>query len=266
MNRPFPMVLSLLAGMALPAGGAAQEDGGLARQAFVQAFGMAPADSGATEDGAGSPLAIAAIEAGKSAVSSPSDPGLRAEFVDRLGAVVDSQQDENILETLVVIVKETVSETSEEKKYWLNRLSEQNAMAERLSRYMKELSEAGRELGGMKRGTRDPAAATVPILVLTFDPVWLDALGEPAAPGRANLCDPCLATREATLNAEQIQREQESVLGVQRRLRTALEETAARQAEVERRADEVVGMMAEALRAVDEGRDGGVRRRWTGTP
>ena len=73
------------------------------------------------------------------------------------------------------------------------------------------------------------------------------------------MCDPCLATRAATLNAEQIQREQESILGVQRRLRTALEETSARQAELERREAEVVAMMAEVLGAVDEEHQGRLR-------
>ena len=251
-------LVALLPGLALPAGAAAQEDQGLVRQAFVQAFGAAPADSGAIVDVAGLPTAHAAIEAGKSAVSSPDEVGLRAEFTDRLGAVLGSGEAGNILETLLVILKESVSELSEDKKYWLNRLSQQNKMNEELSEYMKELSEAGQELGGRERAGRQSTAATVPVTVRTLDPVWLDNLGEPGA--RGAVCDPCLATRAATLNAEQIQREQESVLGVQRRLRTALEETAARQAEIELREEEVVRLMAEVLRRVDDDRDGLIRR------
>ena len=139
---------------------------------------------------------------------------------------------------------------SEEKKYWLDRLSEENAMSERLSEYMKELSEAGQELGRIERAGQVSTVATVPVTVRTFDPVWLDTLDEPPAERPATVCDPCLATRQTTLNAEQIQREQETVLGILRRLEAALEATRTGQAEIELRSGQVIGMLAEVLRTV----------------
>jgi hypothetical protein len=260
MSRPTRIVYLLLVSLAVPVGAAAQEDGDLVGQVFLQAFGAAPASSGSTLEVGGSPAAVAAIEAGRSAVASPADKELQAEFTERVSRLIESEGGENILETLFLVVKESVSEMSEEKKYWLDRLSEQNRMSERLSEYMTELSDAGQELSRIERAGRVSTAAAVAVTVRTFDPVWLDTLGEPPAGRRATICNPCLATRETTLNAEQIQREQESVFGVQRRLQAALEETRMRQAEVERRSGEVVGMLADVLRKVDEERDGVIER------
>jgi hypothetical protein len=258
-SRPTRIAHLLFVSLAVPAGAAAQEDGELARQVFIQAFGAAPAVSGSTVSAGGSPAAIAAIEAGRSAVASPADNRLRAEFTDRLSTFIESEGGENIMETLFVVVKESVSELDEEKKYWLDRLSEQNTMSERLSEYMKELSDAGQELSRIQRAGQ-ASTATVPVTVRTFDPVWLDTLRGPPTGMRATVCDPCLATRETSLNAEQIQREQESVLGILRHLQGALEDTSVGRAEIERRSDEVIGMLVEILRNVDEERDEAIRR------
>jgi hypothetical protein len=258
-SRPTRIAHLLFVSLAVPAGAAAQEDGQLARQVFVQAFGAAPALPGSTVIAGESPAAVAAIEAGRSAVASPADNRLRAEFTDRLSTFIESEGGENIMETLFVVVKESVSELDEEKKYWLDRLSEQNTMSERLSEYMKELSDAGQELSRIQRADQ-AATATVPVTARIFDPVWLDTLRGPPTGMRATVCDPCLATRETTLNAEQIQREQESVLGILRHLQGALKETRTGLAEIERRSDEVVGMLADVLRNVDEKRDGEIER------
>ena len=94
-------------------------------------------------------------------------------------------------------------------------------------------------------------SATVPVTVRIFDPVWVDGLREPTGE-RAILCDPCLTTRAATLNAEQVQREQETVLGLQRRLDSARQATEARSMELDRQVTEVVRMLAEVLKAVVE--------------
>ena len=265
VNRPALTALMLFALLALPAVGAGQEEpelvDQLVDQAFVQAFGTAPAGiSNARRIGSAtaverSPRFEAAVAVGRSAVASPSDSALLTEFADRLGSLIGSDNGDNVLEILYLVLRESVSETSEAKKYWLKRLSEQNEMSEQVSAYLQELSRAGQELGD-----RATAAATVPITARIFDPVWLDTLVKPPAGKRATVCDPCMATREATLNAEQIQREQESMLGVQRRLLAGLEETRAREGEIERRTAGVVGMLAEVLRKVDQETGGPIRR------
>lgn len=261
MGRPA-RIGSLLLSLVLPSGLLAQVDDEIARQAFIQAFGAPPAGSLSKSNmvAGGSPTAVAAIEAGRRAVAAPADNRLQAELTDRLSTLIESEGGENILATLFLVVKESVFEMSEEKKYWLDRLSEQNAMSERLSEYMKELSEAGQELGRIEQAGRVSTVATVLVTVRTFDPVWLDTLGEPPGVRPATVCDPCLATRETTLNAEQIQREQEAVLGILRRLETAMEATRTGQAGIERRSGQAVDMLAEVLKDVVEGRDDRIGR------
>lgn len=259
MRRSIPLVL--LGCLTLPAIGAAQEQDEMVRRAFLVAFGTAPAASQSMESGR-SPEADAAIAAGRSAVASPTNRALRAEFADRLGALVDSQGNGNIIEVLLWVIKESVSEMNEDKRYWLSKLAEQNEMSAELSEYLKELSEASQKLGAPERmpAPEAPISTTVPVTVRTFDPVWLEALSEPSVVGRATICDPCLMTRATTLNAEQVQREQESTLGLQRRLQSARKATEARRIEIERRSDEVVRMMAEVLRVVDDEREGRIDR------
>jgi hypothetical protein len=99
----------------------------------------------------------------------------------------------------------------------------------------------------------------VSITVRTFDPVWVESLTGAFGADRSIVCDPCLTTREATLNTEQIQREQESVLGVQRRLEVALQEAEVRHAELELSTDAVVRMLAEVLQTIDREQEGKVR-------
>lgn len=268
VNRSAVTALMLLAVLTFPAVSAGQGDPELVDQVFVQAFGTAPAGiSDALRIGSAtaverSPVLDAAVAAGRNAVASPSDPALQTELANRLGSLIGSESGGNILEILYVALRESVSQMNEDKKYWLKRLSEQNEMSEQISAYLQELSRAGRALGRAegRPGERATGAATVPVTVRTFDPVWLDTLGEPPAGRRATVCDPCLATHEATLNAEQIQREQESILGIQRRLQAALEATKAREGEIERRSAEAVAMLAEVMKAVDEEGNGAIRR------
>lgn len=237
-------------GLALPAVGQAQEEDEVVRQAFVQAFGKSPADSRSTAL-VPSPEIDAAITAGRSAVAAPSDRALQAEFTDRLGSVIASHGRNNLLELLFIVFRESIAELQEDKKYYLEKLAQMNRMGEALSDYLEELADASRKLGGMERGTSGRPSRTVPIAVRTFDPVWVESLAGTSSDDQSIVCDPCLTTREATLNAEQIQREQESVLGVQRRLQAALQEAEMRRAELELRTDAVVRMLAEVLQAID---------------
>jgi hypothetical protein len=261
MTRASRIAALLFVGVGLPSGAAAQEDGELARQAFVRAFGAAPAETGSAVL-VRSPQAGAAIAAGRIAVASPADRNLSAVLADRLGTLVGSLPSDNILETLLVILKESLTEMKEDEKYWLEKLAEMNKMSEALSEYLEELAVAGRQLGELERGSthRTMSARTVPIMVRTFDPAWVEELAEPSDQERAMFCDPCLTTRRATLSAEQIQREQESTLGIQRRLQESLHAAETRRAEAERRSEAVVRMLAEVLRTVDRGVEGRVSR------
>ncbi len=245
-------------GLAVPAVGQAQQEDDVVRQAFVQAFGKSPAVSPSSTL-VPSLEADAAIMAGRSAVAAPSDRALQAEFTDRLGSVIASHGSMNILEVLFIVFKESIAELQEDKKYYLEKLAMMNQMGEALSDYLEELAGASRKLSGMERGTIGRTTRTVPITVRTFDPVWVESLAGASGDDRSIVCDPCLTTREATLNAEQIQREQESVLGVQRRLETALHKAEVRHAELELRTDEVTRMLAGVLQTIDREREDELR-------
>lgn len=248
---------SLCLALALPAVAQAQEE--LVHQAFVQAYGRSPAIS-ASSALVRSPETDAAIAAGRRAVAAPTDRALQAEFTERLGDVLASHgaTSSNILEALFLVLRESIAEMQEDKKYYLEKLDTMNRMGEALSDYLEELADASRRLGGIERGTSGRSTRTVSITVRTFDPVWVGSLAGTSGDDVSFVCDPCLTTREATLNAEQIQREQESVLGVQRRLEAALQEVQMRHAELELRTDAVVRMLAEVLRTADGQRAGGV--------
>lgn len=254
------IVLTLLC-LALPGIGWAQEEDEIVREAFVQAFGASPLASRSVNP-APSPETAAAIAAGREAVASPSDRALKAEFADQLGSAIGAHGGNNILELLSLVLRESIADMQEDKKHYLEKLAGMNKMGEALSDYLEELARASRELGVTERGSTGHARSrrTVPITVRTFDPVWLEALAESSDRGRGMICDPCLTTRAATLNAEQIQREQETILGVQRRLQTAREATGTRHAELERQSAAVAGMLAEVLKVVDEEQNGAIRR------
>jgi len=252
------IALTCLLGLALPAVGRSQEENEIVRQAFVQAYGKSPALSPSSAL-VPSPEIDAAIMAGRRAVAAPSNRALQAEFTDRLDSVIASHGSSNILEVLFIVFKESVSETQENKKYFLEKLAQMNRMNEALSDYLDELADASRKLGGMERGTSGRPTRTVWITVRTFDPVWVESLTGAFGADRSIVCDPCLTTREATLNTEQIQREQESVLGVQRRLEVALQEAEVRHAELELSTDAVVRMLAEVLQTIDREQEGKVR-------
>lgn len=241
--------MTCLLGLALPAIGRSQEADEVVRQAFIQALGMSPAISPSTAL-VPSPEIDSAIMAGRHAVAAPSDRALQAVFTDRLGSVIASDGHSNILELLFILFRESISEMQEDKRYYLEKLATMNRMGEALSNYLDELADASRRLGGMERGTTGRPSRTVPMMVRTLDPVWVESLAVTYGDDRAIVCDPCLTTREATLNAEQIQREQESILGVQRRLQVALREAEVRQAELELRTDAVVRMLAEVLQTI----------------
>ncbi|HKY61399.1 MAG TPA: hypothetical protein VJP59_10355 [Gemmatimonadota bacterium] len=260
------IVWAFLACVTLSAPVAAQDEDEIVHQAFLQAFGTTPAALPSTGL-VRSPEVDAAIAAGRNAVASPSNRALQAEFADRVGSVVGSRGSVNIMEVLFLVLKESLSEMNEDKKYWLEKLAEMNKMSEELSDYLKELADASRELGEIERGPtgRTRSMRTVPITVRTFDPVWVEALTEPSGGERAMICDPCLTTRAASLGAEQIQREQESTLGLQRRLRAALQTAERRGAEIDRRRNDVVRMLAEVLRTVDQDREGEVGRTTSAT-
>lgn len=247
--------LCLALALAPPAVAQAQEEVELVHQAFIQAYGETPAIS-ASSALVPSSATDAAIAAGRRAVAAPTDRALQAEFTERLGSVIASHgtTSSNILEVLFLVLRESIAEMQEDKKYYLEKLATMNRMGEALSDYLEELADASRRLGGMERGTSGRSTRTVSITVRTFDPVWVGSLAGTSGDDSSTVCDPCLTTRKATLNAEQIQREQESVLGVQRRLEAALQEVQTRHAELELRTNAVVRMFAEVLRTADRER------------
>lgn len=245
---------SLCLALAFPAIALAQVEDEVVRRAFIEAYGMSPSvpPSAALLP---SPETAAAIAAGRRAVAAPTDRALQAEFTERLVPVIDLPGSSNIHEILFVVFKESTSDMQEDKKSYLEKLARMNKMGEALSEYLGELADASRQLGEMERGTTGRSTRTVPIMVRTFDPVWVESLARASGDDRSILCDPCLTTREATLNAEQVQREQESVLGLQRRLEAYLQETEARHAELESRTDAVIRMLAQVLQTVDRERE-----------
>jgi hypothetical protein len=132
-----------------------------------------------------------------------------------------------------IVLQESVRETNENKKHWLNELAKQNELAEELDDYLRELADAANRLSGQERGARP--SGTVMVIARSFDAVR---------------CEPCVTRRAVAMSAAEVGSAQEAARELERRLaasrRTALDESEA----LERREDEVVEMLAEVLRGI----------------
>ena len=115
--------------------------------------------------------------AGASALSAPSSPPAPAELAREVGGLlragegaaamqawvggVASGGDANLLETLGAVMKEAVASTSEDKRYYLERLQGHDEQAQALSDALESLVEASASLAEMEKGREEAASGPV---------------------------------------------------------------------------------------------------------
>jgi hypothetical protein len=149
------------------------------------------------------------VKAGKLAVQNPTNATYEQAFARRLNALLKSTGDQNIDAMLFLVVKESIKDQNENKKYWLNRLAEMNKIAEAQADYLKYLQNKARQLEEKARAKQDddedadkrgPEKVRADLKV--FD---LEADDQGAIPG----CDsvPCVTARARLLNKDQINAE-----------------------------------------------------------
>lgn len=75
----------------------------------------------------------------------------KKDLSDRLQSMKPGEPSGNIMEQLFHVFRESVSESNEDKKYWLNKLKEYNKIGEALEDYISSLTESARKLNDKVR-------------------------------------------------------------------------------------------------------------------
>lgn len=89
------------------------------------------------------------------------------EFVKYMKGIQAANPHGNIMELLFLVFRQSIEETNEDKKYFLQKLKMFNDMGESLSNYLSDLVDVSRDLGAAAAGAKYPE------MVLTAEPVTI---------------------------------------------------------------------------------------------
>jgi hypothetical protein len=81
--------------------------------------------------------------------------GSEAAFVERLTAAMEGRPGGNMMAVLYFVFAESIEQQNEDKKAWISKLRQQNAIAEALAEYLERLEEAAEDLRCISEKRRD---------------------------------------------------------------------------------------------------------------
>ncbi len=123
----------------------------------------------------GDPAYGEAVSAGQKLLSDSSSVH-QAEF---LAAAKRLPQDGNIMETLLLVIKGSIQEANEDKKYYLRKLKNFNKISEALSDQLSDLADASSKLADKEKHTKHPNKKSVGIDMTLYDTKTVGPDGEP---------------------------------------------------------------------------------------
>jgi hypothetical protein len=86
-------------------------------------------------------------------------------FVAYIESVTQHNPHGNIMGVIFLVFRDSIEEQNEDKRYWLERLKEQDAIADALGDYLEELASASRDLEAEVRGDKEAEASVVDMRV-----------------------------------------------------------------------------------------------------
>jgi hypothetical protein len=173
----------------------------------------------------------------------------QAEFMTRMNALIGQFPDGNIMELLFTVFRESIQATNEDKKYFLMKLQEFNAMAEKISEYLTQLTEDSQRLSEASEGQKYPEKVHINIEAKTFDLSTLDKIG-----GLVPLSSETRSMDRATLNdtIKNVESMQETVRNKRQMASTAFQN-------FDQKANQLYNLMASVMKSLNEMRGGTVR-------
>lgn len=138
-----------------------------------------PAVKAALETPENAALFSEAVAAARSAITNPTAGANArvANYVNQLAVNTGA----NVMEILFFVFRQSIQETNEDKKYFLNKLKDYNIMADKLSDYLSDLVKSSQQLSEASAGAKYPEKVTIPVDVNSFDLSTLSSAGKVVA-------------------------------------------------------------------------------------
>lgn len=198
---------------------------------------------------AGDPTRIEAASSFSAMVANGAAAGTD-DFVSKMTALEQQFPSGNVMELLYLVFRDSIKQTNEDKKYFLTKLKEYNAMAEALSDYLSELVDESQNLSSKAAGAKYPEKVTIPVTVKKFDTTTVDASGKGVqiGPGETKTLD------RAGLNdtIKDVESMQETVRNKRQMTSTAFQN-------FDQKSNQLYNMMASVLKVMNEMRSSTVR-------
>ena len=170
------------------------------------------------------------------------------EYMQRIQA---EQPHGNIMEVLFLVFKESIKETNEDKKYFLQKLKMFNDMAESISDYLSYLVEESKDLGARAAGAKYPE------MVLTAGPVTTKKfdLNTTGTDGKAAI----ISTDSKRLDRQGLNDEIKNVESMQETIRNKRQMASTAFQNFEQKNNQLYNMMSSVIKAMNEMRMGATR-------
>ena len=170
------------------------------------------------------------------------------EYMQRIQA---EQPHGNIMEVLFLVFKESIKQTNEDKKYFLQKLKMFNDMAESISDYLSYLVDESKDLGARAAGSKYPEMVMTagPVTTKKFDLNTTDVDGKAAI----------ISTDSKRLDRQGLNDEIKNVESMQETIRNKRQMASTAFQNFEQKNNQLYNMMSSVIKAMNEMRMGPTR-------
>jgi len=199
----------------------------------------------------------ATVQAGRKAAAAPLDPRARQVFARYLNGLLSQTGSSNLLAVLYFVMKESIQEQNEDKRYWLGRLREQNKIAEALNNQMRELNNASQQLAQRERQNRQNSTVDVRTTRLSIARLPQHQFKSINTPQSLQYKLSAPAPRK--LNRSQLQAEIAAVENQQETVRNDRQMASTQFENANQKATQYINMLSSVLKTMNEMRKGVIR-------
>jgi hypothetical protein len=235
-------------------------------RAFIQAFGFNPLTPErmpriVSQEGAvrRMPGFAHTVQAGRAAVRAPGNAVAQQEFSRRLNALLGGRGRIDVLSVVYYVMKESIREAEEIKRYTLERLQRLDAISDAMAAELQALQEASERLAQHESGDDGEADKSVGVQIRprATGPVPGPVVSAPGRPGPEAYTYTAPAQQQLSrgqLPGEiaRVEAEQESVRNERQRYASQFENA-------NQKAAQYVNMMSNVLRGLDDAQKGLIR-------
>lgn len=174
-----------------------------------------------------------------------------AEFIAYMKGIQAANPHGNIMEVLFLVFRQSIQETNEDKKYFLQKLKMFNDMGESLSNYLSELVDVSRDLGARAAGAKYPE------MVLTAEPVTIKKF-DLSTTNRAGELEP-LSVQSKKLDRAGLNDTIKEVESMQETVRNKRQMASTAFQNFDQKSNQLYNLLSSVMKAMNEMRMGTVR-------